>query len=408
MKRRSGFAGGRCCTISIVMNEKKDVIIIGAGASGLMCAIAAGKRRRSVLILDHACKTASKIRVSGGGRCNFTNLLIDPSHYISRNPHFCKSALAGFTPDHFIALLDKHGISYKEKEKGQLFCTGRSQEIVEMLHGECREAGVEIRLHQAVRKIVRKDRFLASTDSMESESDSLIIATGGLSYPQLGATNFGYKTARQFGIAVTPLRPALVPFTFGMEDLSCFRELSGVSINAFVSCGKAGFQGEVLFTHQGMSGPAILQMSCYLREGETVTFDLLPGTDLVGLFTRESHRKIELNTLLSRYLPKRFARAFCDRYVPSGPLCHYSTRELTEIARRIHNWSVTPSGTAGYGKAEVTLGGVDTDELSSKTMESKKVPGLYFTGEVIDVTGQLGGYNLHWAWASGHAAGQYA
>ncbi len=360
-----------------------------------------------MLLIDHAGKTASKIRVSGGGRCNFTNLHACPGNYLSHNPDFCKSALSRFTPEDFMALLDGYRIPYYEKESGQLFCRNTSFDVVEMLHNECRKAGVEIRLHQKVESVAKKDLFniVAGRDVLESQS--LVVATGGLSYPALGASDLGYRIAGQFGIRTTPLHPGLVPFTFPPGDAAFFRELSGVSLDASISCGKRLFRGEILFTHSGMSGPAILQTSLYWKSGDAITIDLLPGLDALELFMQESKSRMEMHTLLARYLPKRFGRMFCSRHFVSRPLYQYNQRELEGIARGLHQWSLRPAGTGGYAQAEVTVGGIDTKELSSKTFESKKVPGLYFIGEVLDVTGQLGGFNLHWAWASGSAAGRY-
>ena len=389
------------------MPLKKDVIIIGAGASGLMCAKEAGKRKRSVLLIDHAGKTASKIRVSGGGRCNFTNLHAGPANYISQNPNFCRSALSRFTPEDFIDLLERYGIPYYEKESGQLFCQNSSRDVVEMLRAECRDAGVEIRLRQKVESVGKYDLFSIVTGQEVLESRSIVVATGGLSYAGLGASDLGYRIARQFGMGTTPLHPGLVPFTFPPEETAFFRELSGVSFEASVKCGKARFRGEILFTHHGMSGPAILQTSLYWKSGETITIDLLPDLDAMGLLMEESKSRLEMHTLLARYLPKRFSKMYSSRYFISRPLYQYSRKELQNIARGLHQWSLRPAGTAGYTRAEVTVGGIDTKELSSKTFESKKIPGLYFIGEVLDVTGQLGGFNLHWAWASGSAAGHY-
>ncbi len=391
-----------------MMELKKDVIIIGAGASGLMCAKEAGKRKRSVLVIDHSGKTASKIRVSGGGRCNFTNLHACPDNYLSQNPDFCRSALSRYTPEHFIGLLGKYRIPYYEKESGQLFCKNTSRDIVEMLHAECRDAGVEIRLQQKVESVGKKDLFSVASGRDIFESHSLVVATGGLSYASLGATDLGYRIAGQFGMRVTPLYPGLVPFTFPPEEAAFLKELSGVSLDASIRCGKGGSRGQILFTHGGMSGPAILQTSLYYKSGETITIDLLPDVDALQVFMEESRSRIAMHTLLSRYLPKRFSKMFCSRYVVSKPLYQYNEKELTGMAGLLHRWSLKPAGTAGYSQAEVTVGGIDTKELSSKTFESKKVPGLYFIGEVLDVTGELGGFNLHWAWASGTAAGHYA
>ena len=382
-------------------------MIIGAGASGLMCAIEAGKRGRNVVVLDHAARAGAKILASGGGRCNFTNLRIGPSDYLSENPHFCKSALARFTPGDFTALLKKHGITYHEKEQGRLFCRRSSQLVVEMLERECAASGVEVRLNSRILNIAKKDRFLITTERDELNAGSLVVATGGLSFRSLGATGLGYRTASQFGLRVTPLNPALVPFIFHAEDAAFFKGLSGASLVASLRCNKSRFRGEILFTHQGLSGPAILQISSYWEKGDEIIVDLLPDTDILDLFKLEMRSKVEMQTLLSRHLPKRFSKAFCYRYAVSRPLHDYTQKELRELANLLHGWRLKPSETAGYEKAEVTRGGVDTRELSSKTMESTKVPGLYFVGELVDVTGQLGGYNLHWAWASGYAAGQH-
>jgi predicted Rossmann fold flavoprotein len=389
------------------MPLKKDVIIIGAGASGLMCAREAGKRKRSVLLIDHAAKTASKIRISGGGRCNFTNLHAGPGNYLSQNPDFCRSALSRFTPEDFTRLLDRYRVPYYEKENGQLFCSHTARDVVEMLHAECRNAGVEILLHQSVRSIEKGHSFVVGTGREVLESQSLVIATGGLSYAPLGATDLGYRIARQFGMKITPLSPGLVPFTFATGDAAFFKELSGVALDVSIQCGKTGVRGEILFTHSGMSGPAVLQTSLYWKKGDFIVIDLLPGLDALELLMNEPKSRIEAHTWLAGYLPKRFSKMFCTRYFVSKPLYQYNRRELEDVASRLHRWSLRPEGTAGYIQAEVTVGGIDTKELSSKTFEVKKVPGLYFIGEVLDVTGQLGGFNLHWAWASGSAAGHY-
>jgi len=385
-----------------------NVIIIGAGAAGLMCAISAGKRGRPVIILDHASKIGKKILVSGGGRCNFTNLNIQAENYISANPHFCKSALARFTPQDFIALVKKHRISYNEKEDGQMFCNGSSRHIVDMLLDECNSSGVEMRLNCEIKEITKNISFIVKTNSGAIESESLVVATGGLSYPNLGATDIGHHVAAQFGLRIIPPKPALVPFTFSRGDREKFGELSGVSLEAVVICGKHKFRGEMLFTHKGLSGPAILQASSYREDGEEILVNLLPGIDAHSIFPSNRQSKIEMKNMLSRYLPRRFAHTWCKFYLPSRPLCQYNDKELFDASHLLHEWIIKSAGTEGYRTAEVTAGGVDTDELSSKTMEAKKVQGLYFIGEVVDVTGHLGGYNLHWAWASGWAAGQYA
>ncbi len=389
---------------------KKDVIIIGAGASGMMCAIESGKRGRSVLILDHASKIGEKIRISGGGSCNFTNINTSYRNYLSGNPHFCKSALSRFSPNDFLGLLEKHGVKYEEREQGQLFCAESSKEIIRLLQKESNDAGVNINLNCQILDVKKEDSFIVSTDHGIFESESLVIATGGLSYPQSGASGIGYGIAKKFGLKVTELKPALVPLIFSPEDRKMYGELSGISIEAAVRCNNMQFRGSTLFTHTGLSGPAILQISSYWEEGDTIVIDLLPEIDIYGILfaKRQSKSKIDMHNLLSEFLPSRFAKIWCSLNLQSKPVNQYNEKELRDIARRVHNWEVKPDSTEDFRTAEVTLGGIDTNELSSKTMESRKVEGLYFTGEVIDVTGQLGGYNLQWAWASGFVAGQYA
>jgi len=387
---------------------KSDVIIIGAGAAGLMCAIESGKRGRSVIILDHASKIGQKILVSGGGRCNFTNLNIQAENYISANPHFCKSALAQFTPQGFISFIKKHRISYHEKEDGQMFCNGSSRQIINMFQKECDSAGVKMRSNCKIEEIMKNRGFIVITNSGVIESESLVVATGGLSYPNLGATTFGHRVASQFGLRIISPKPALVPLTLSRGDREKFGELSGISLEAVIKCGGHEFRGELLFTHKGLSGPAILQTSLYWENGEEILVNLLPGIDAHSIFLSNLQSRMEMKNLLSRYLPRRFAHIWCEFYLPSRPLCQYNDKELLNASRLLHEWIIKPAGTEGYRTAEVTAGGVDTDELLSKTMAAKKVTGLYFIGEVIDVTGHLGGYNLHWAWASGWIAGQYA
>ncbi|MBA2658481.1 MAG: NAD(P)/FAD-dependent oxidoreductase [Nitrosospira sp.] len=396
------------------MKLEKEVIVIGAGAAGMMCAIEAGKRGRSVMLLDHTFKLAEKIRISGGGRCNFTNLSTRPENFLSHNPHFCRSALARFTPQNFVALVEKHGIGYHEKKLGQLFCDGSSQQIIDLLWHECDAAGVEwqmpCRVHRTSRIDASAGGFVLETDRGTVTTRSLVIATGGLSIPQVGASPFGYEIAQQFGIPVTPLRPALVPLIFAPEQFSRFSELSGVTVDAAVSCNAACFRENLLLTHRGLSGPAILQISSYWQPGTPIYINLLSNIDAAAWLQDHRHSTALLPNLLTQYLPRRFAQAWCEVIVesqPARPINQYSETELKQIAAQLHKWEITPSGTAGYKKAEVTLGGVDTRELSSKTMEAKKVPGLYFIGEVLDVTGHLGGFNFQWAWASGYAAGQY-
>lgn len=390
------------------MQEKRDVVIIGAGAAGLMCALSAGARGRSVLVVEHSRRIANKVRISGGGRCNFTNLSVSGDDYVSRNPHFCKSALARFTPGDFVDMMEKHGIAYHEKEAGQLFCDRDSGEIVRILREKCSDAKVEIRTHCSVRSLTKESQhFVLKTDRGVVEAPSVVVATGGLSFPKLGATDFGHRIARQFGLNVTPLSPALVPLTWNQNDLNTFAPLSGISLDAVVGCRRAQVRGKILFTHRGLSGPAILQISLHWQEGDPLAIDLFPDGGAEELLLSAHRSRMRMETLLSRHLPDRFARTWCDLAVPAKPLNRFTGKELREIAQRLRNWRVVPDGTEGYTKAEVTLGGVDTDELSSKTMEAKKVPGLFFVGEVVDVTGCLGGFNLQWAWSSGYVAGQY-
>jgi predicted Rossmann fold flavoprotein len=395
-------------TTAAMYKNFRDVVIIGAGASGLMCAIECGKRGRSVSVLDHAPRIGSKVLVSGGGRSNFSNANAASGHYLSLNPHFCKSALARFSPQDFVAMLEKNGIGYHEEDSGRFFLNRSSSEIVSMLRKECDDAGVEIRLNCRIAGVGKEDSFVVETTHGVFLSGSLVIATGGLSFPELGATGIGHRIARQFGLEVIPTSPGLVPFTFGARDLDVFAQLSGISVDSEIRCGKRRFRGNVLFTHKGLSGPAILQTSLYWRRGDAIIVDLAPETDILALFLKKSDSRMEMKTFLSGFFPKRFAGLWCDLHSGSKPMNRYSSRELSDIAHRLHNWKLVPVGTEGYKKAEVTIGGVDTAELSSRTMEAGKQPGLYFIGEVVDVTGQLGGFNLHWAWASGHAAGQYA
>ncbi len=388
-----------------------DVIIIGAGAAGLFCAIEAGKRGRRVVVLEHAERVGKKIGISGGGRCNFTNVHTGPENFISANPHFCKSALARYTPADFIALVEKHGISYHQKKLGQLFCDGSAQQIIDMLLQECDAAGVEIRCGSVVSSIegAATGGFKVSTNFGSFNSAALVIASGGLSIAPLGATDFGYRLARQFGLRIEEPRPGLVPFTLTAQLLKQLSQLSGISIDVLVrSAGRNSkeFRENLLVTHRGLSGPAILQISTYWQPGTAITINLLPGHDVFEILEQNQNTGIELGNLLSTYLPRRFAHAWCKLYTGSKPLRQYDRRELQEIADKLTQMQITPAGTEGYRKAEVTAGGVATAELSSQTMEASSVPGLFFIGEVVDVTGQLGGYNFHWAWASGHAAGQ--
>ena len=392
-------------TMPLPLNSSPDVVVIGAGAAGLMCAIAAGQRGRRVTVIEHNECAGLKIGISGGGRCNFTNLGAGPDNYLSANPDFCKSALARYTPRDFVALVGKHRIPYHEKKLGQQFCDGSSRAIIEMLLAECAAAGVEIRTHCRVTEVRRSDRFHLATSTGPLDSAALVIATGGLSFPKLGATDFGYRIARQFGMSLTAVRPGLVPLTFAAADQP-LHVLSGLSVPVAVRHGGAEFRENLLITHRGLSGPAILQISSYWREGDTLRFDLLPGESADAILARAREQNADLASALAAHWPRRFAEAWCQRHAPVKPLRHCKARELSDLAALLHAWPLTFSGTEGYPKAEVTLGGVDTRDLSSKTMEARRVPGLFFIGEVVDVTGWLGGYNFQWAWASGHAAGQ--
>jgi predicted Rossmann fold flavoprotein len=389
-----------------VKRDTADVVIIGAGAAGLMCAMEAGQRGRRVVLLEHNQRVGNKIAISGGGRCNFTNLEAGPENYLSEQPEFCRSALARYTAWDFIALVEKHGIAYHEKKLGQQFCDDSSKRIIEMLLAECAEAKVEIRLHCRVSGVRKSDRFELETNLGTIDAQSVVVATGGLSFPKLGASDFGYRLAEQFGLRLVERRPGLVPLTFSAEDLPRYVELSGVSLPVAARCNGAEFRENVLFTHRGMSGPAILQISSFWRAGDAPHFDLLPELDASEWLAQERAQRRDLPTALAQKWPRRFAEAWSASHAPAKTLPHFKIAELAETARLLKAWPVRFSGTEGYLKAEVTLGGVDTRELSSKTMEARKVPGLFFIGEVVDVTGWLGGYNFQWAWASGFAAGQ--
>jgi predicted Rossmann fold flavoprotein len=393
------------------MQQDYDAIIIGAGAAGLMCAIEAGKRGRKVWLIDHAKKTAEKIRISGGGRCNFTNIFSRPDTFVSNNQHFCKSALTRYTQDDFIALVQKHHIAYHEKKLGQLFCDGRSQQIIDMLLKECESAGVILNMETQVKNIFYADGFYnLETNRGHHRSESLVIATGGLSIPKIGATRFGFDIAKQFGLNVLPTRAGLVPLTFENKLLERCKALSGLSVEASVSYEDVVFEEGLLFTHRGLSGPSILQISSYWQEGQNIVVNLVPKTDVYHFLTeRKDHQpKQELHNALSDILPKGLADSICDHEKIRGRLADLSNKKLQQIANAINRWTIKPSGTEGYRTAEVTLGGVDTNELSSKTMEARKQKGLYFIGEVVDVTGHLGGFNFQWAWSSGYVAGQVA
>ena len=394
------------------MTEQVDVLIIGGGAAGLMCGRVAGARGRRVLILDHAKKPAEKIRISGGGRCNFTNIHSAPTAFLSGNRHFCKSAFSRYTQDDFIALVKQHGIAFHEKKLGQLFCDDSAQQIIDMLLAECASAGAELRLRTSVGGIAALPdggyRVEASCGVVECAS--LVIATGGLSIPKIGATRFGYDVARQFGLEVTGLRPALVPLTFQANFLERCKALSGLSVDAEVRHGKTSFREGLLFTHRGLSGPSVLQISSYWDEGEGVSIDLAPGIDIAAMLTgaRAASPKREVLTEFAAHLPKRLAADILDELGIGGRLAELSKKGVAAAGDRVNRWQVRPSGTEGYRTAEVTLGGVDVSGLSAQTMEAKAQPGLYFIGEVVDVTGHLGGYNFQWAWSSGFVAGEAA
>ncbi len=375
-----------------------DVIVAGAGAAGLMCAIRAGQRGRRVLLLDHADKVGKKILISGGGRCNFTNLLSRPEAFLSANPHFCKSALARYTQHDFIALVEMHRIAWHEKTLGQLFCDGSARQIVAMLLAECATAGVDVRIAHRITSIEKADRFTVNTDHGEFTAASLVLATGGLSIPKMGATGFAHDIARRFGLRLTEPRPGLVPLTLEVP------ELSGVSLEVVARLDRARFREAMLFTHRGLSGPAILQISSYWRPGQEISIDLLPDTDAAA-FLKERKRtrpRAELRTVLAELLPQRLAQSLAGE----GTMANQRDRDLETLAAQLKAWKIVPNGTEGYAKAEVTVGGVDTVDLSSRTMEAKRVPGLYVIGEAVDVTGWLGGYNFQWAWSSGWVAGE--
>lgn len=390
-----------------------DVLIIGAGGAGMMCAIQAGKRGRKVALLDHASKIGAKILISGGGRCNFTNTGASPENYVSRNSHFCKSALSRFTPSDFTQMVKDHQIPYHEKKLGQLFCDRSAKDIVDMLVDECGKAGVEFLLDKKVEGIKKNGRFTLKAGSETYATNSLVIATGGLSIPKVGATDFGYRVANQFGLSLVEASPALDGFRFSQRDLKNFGDLTGVSVDAVVSCNGFSFRENILFTHAGLSGPAALQASLYWNPGNDIKIDFIPGGiggKLAHWFSnyKKKGSRSEVRTLLKEWLPNRLADRFCEMELPSAiTMPQISEKKIQEFCDKLQNYPFDPQSTIGYSKAEVTRGGVDTDELSSKTMECKKVPGLYFIGEVVDVTGQLGGYNFQWAWSSGYAAGQH-
>lgn len=394
-----------------------DVVVIGAGAAGLMCAIEAGKQGRHVALLDHGKKIAEKIRISGGGRCNFTNLGIEPRNYLSANPHFCKSALKQYTQHDFIALVEKHGIAYHEKTLGQLFCDNRAQDIIDMLLAEAADAKVSLQTEIDVTEVKRHDEgfHLGCFDKANEQPyalrcKALVIATGGLSISKIGASKFGYEVAKQFGLPVLQTRAALVPLTFQSDLLARCAAMSGLAVDAIVKSGKTAFQEGLLFTHRGLSGPSILQISSYWREGGSITLNLAPGHDAAAHLqdSKAQGGKQGVVSALSDIVPKRLAQDLCQAAGLEGRLSEIGNKALAGLGRAVNEWQLTPAGSEGYRTAEVTLGGVDTDALSSKTMQAKHVSGLFFIGEVVDVTGHLGGYNFQWAWSSGYVAGQYA
>jgi len=387
-----------------------DVIVIGAGAAGLMCAAEAGRRGRRVIVLDQSAKAGNKIRMSGGGRCNFTNYDVGPEHYLSHNPHFVKSALSRFTQWDFLALVERYQIPWHERDHGQLFCNDTAKDILDMLLAECREGGVTLQLKTTIDSVEHDDDgFTLHTSRGDYRCDSLVIATGGLSIPSMGSSPFGYRIAEQFGLKVWSPSAGLVPFTLQPEDKARFAPLSGIAIDAVVEAGGASFHENVLFTHRGLSGPAILQASNYWQPGEAISIDWLPGREVAELIeaARRSHPKQQLKTLLGRQLPARLVAELLTESALETALAQLSKAQVEEATHQLHHWRTIPAGTEGYRTAEVTRGGVDCDAVSSKTMEAKAVPGLYFIGEVLDVTGWLGGYNFQWAWASGWCAGQY-
>ena len=385
------------------LTHKFDAIILGAGAAGLLCAVEAGKRGRRVAVLERADRIGKKILISGGGRCNFTNLHCRPENFISANEHFAKSALARYTPSDFIALVEKHHISYHEKTLGQLFCDRSAQDIINMLEAECREAGAQIFLNIKIQEVQHTTEFVVRTDSTEFRAPVLVIATGGLSIPKIGATAQGYDLARQFGLKIVKTRPALVPLVLARKEQSVYCDLAGVSVSVVVSTDHQSFREQMLFTHRGLSGPAILQISSYWEKGRPLRVDLAPGRQVISSIRDAKTRNLTAaRTAFLGVLPKRFAERWLELHAPQS----WTNQDLEWLERDLHEWILVPADTEGYEKAEVTAGGVDTDELSSKTMESRKVRGLFFIGEVVDVTGHLGGFNFQWAWASGAAAGR--
>jgi predicted Rossmann fold flavoprotein len=384
--------------------QKFDALILGGGAAGLMCAIEAGKRERRVAVLEHADRIGKKILISGGGRCNFTNIHCQPENFLSANPHFAKSALARYTPADFIALVEKHRIPYHEKTLGQLFCDGSAREIVTLLEDECRAANVSIFLNAKIREVVREPEFKVRTANAEFSAPVVVVATGGLSIPKIGATSFGYDLARQFGLKIREPRPGLVPLVLAQPDCTRYCDLAGVSADVIASCDGQQFREKMLITHRGLSGPAILQISSYWERSRPINIDLAPESEVIDSFhdPKVSRNVTALRSELRKILPVRFADRWLEHHAPAG----WTNAALVDFEQQVHCWSIRPSGTEGFEKAEVTTGGIDTEELSAKTMECRKVPGLYFIGEVVDVTGHLGGFNFQWAWASAAAAGR--
>lgn len=392
------------------MTTHYDAIIIGAGAAGLMCAIEAGKRDRNVLVIDHANKAGRKILMSGGGRCNFTNLTVTPEQFLSRNRHFCRSALSRYTPNDFIALVKKHRIPFHEKTRGQLFCDRSSKDICQMLLNECSTVNAKIQLKTTVETIAKNtsDHFILTTSQGQLSCESLVIATGGLSIPSMGSSPFGYQVAEQFNIKVWPTRAGLVPFTLHEKDKKHLSELSGISVDSSIECNRKSFEESLLFTHRGLSGPAALQISSYWHPGDALTISLQPSIDLMEKLTQDksNHPQWPLKKSISELFPNKLLHTWLSEDTLKQPLQNFSQSKLNDVARQFQNWTIQPNNTEGYRTAEVTLGGVDCNGISSKTFEANNTPNLYFIGEVLDVTGWLGGYNFQWAWASGYAAGQ--
>lgn len=385
------------------MSRRFDVLVLGAGAAGLFCAAEGGKRGRRVAVLERSERTGKKILISGGGRCNFTNIYCKPENFLSANPHFAKSALARYTPADFIRLVEKYKIAYHEKTLGQLFCDDSAQQITGLLETECREAGVKVFLNERILEVTKTSEFVVRSESEEFRAPVLVVATGGLSIPKMGATSFGYELAKQFGLKIQPTRPALVPLVLSQQGQKQYCDLAGVSTEVIATFDGATFGEKMLITHRGLSGPAILQISSYWERGKPITLDLAPGREVTPAVQRAKYRNLpEVFAAFQGIMPKRLAERWVELHEPES----LANPGLEKFEREVHAWSVVPADTEGYEKAEVTAGGVDTDELSSKTMESRKVPGLFFIGEVVDVTGHLGGFNFQWAWASGAAAGR--